>query len=304
MALGYQIFRHLYLFSFQKIIRKKDETRLKKTKLPKDIEEYDFREDNVSYLIHRRKDGDSSNGILFDIHGGGWIYGDKKLNRPFTMTMSEKGFTVISLDYRLVDKVHIQDQVKDILDDILSVYRRREELNLDFSKNVFLTGDSAGGMLSGVIIAVSQNQKLQQIFRRSLPIHFDKLVLNHPVSYTSRFEDIYPLLKFRNTRKWFPTLLYGKKYQEDEVYRLISDFSVLCRACTFPETMIITSIGDRDFYKLSLRQKKDLEEQGVRTTLIIGKEKPNFHIYNIAKINEKTAIDTNEKISDFLKGNH
>ena len=44
------------------------------------------------------------NGILlFSVHGGGYVYGDKKYNSIFHSYFADKGFTIISTNYRLID---------------------------------------------------------------------------------------------------------------------------------------------------------------------------------------------------------
>ena len=302
MSIGYSLFRFMYLSVFTKQIKKKDEKRLKRLTLPNDIDEYKYEEGNIRFLIHKRKNAKEDYGILFDIHGGGFCYGDKELNRPFNMTMAEKGYIVISMDYRLVDKVHIKEQVQDILDVMNYIHSNKEQLGLNFSKPVFLTGDSAGGMLSGVIVALSRSEYLQTIFDRKPSFGFEKLVLNHPVGYTSDSGSLYhiPGLK-KKISKWTSILLYGENYKEDPVYQNVSSFDSILKLAEFPKTLIVTSPNDKMFHPVSLRQKKALDQHHVENDIFIQQKEPNGHVFNIAEINSDSAKEANEKISDFLK---
>ena len=40
--------------------------------------------------------------VIIDIHGGGWIYGCKEINRNFCLRLAKKGFIVASINYRPV----------------------------------------------------------------------------------------------------------------------------------------------------------------------------------------------------------
>ena len=84
---------------------------------------------------------------IFGIHGGGWLYGDKELNRNHYAYLSSKGFTVISISYRLAPKVKIWDQIKDVFAALKWVEENNGKYNIDTSR-LFVTGDSAGGHLA------------------------------------------------------------------------------------------------------------------------------------------------------------
>lgn len=301
MSLGYEIFRICFVKGFSKSAYKADSKRLSTLILPKEIDEYKKEEGTIRFLIHRKKNLSSYLGILFDIHGGGWVYGDKELNRPFNMTMAEKGFLVISMDYRLVDKVHVQDQVKDIVDIMNYVYQNKEELNIDFNLPVFLTGDSAGAMLSGIVYVLSVDKELKSLFQLEVPFSFKKIVLNHPACYTSSFSEIFhiPIFKKR-IDSLFSRLLYGKGYKTDKICIYTQDLSSLAKRVSFPSTLIVTSIGDKEFYPFALKAYKDLKEENVDVKIYVNEKEPNSHVFNVAFINDESAIETNEMISNFL----
>ncbi len=51
--------------------------------------------------------------VIIDIHGGGWYYGTKELNRFFCLHLARKGFIVFNMSYRLAPKATWIDQVQD-----------------------------------------------------------------------------------------------------------------------------------------------------------------------------------------------
>lgn len=101
--------------------------------------------------------------VIIDIHGGGWMYGYKEINKYYCLKLASKGFLVASLNYRLVDDVLFPDQVRDIFAALCWLSENLASYPADLD-NVFLTGDSAGGHLSCVTAAVCLNKVFQNDF--------------------------------------------------------------------------------------------------------------------------------------------
>ena len=40
--------------------------------------------------------------VYIDVHGGGFVYGYKELNRNFCIALARRGFAVISISYRVL----------------------------------------------------------------------------------------------------------------------------------------------------------------------------------------------------------
>ena len=88
------------------------------------------------------------NAVLIDIHGGFYVGGDRRNNRPFASVFLKEGFDVVLLEYRLNDgKLDISDELSDCAAalDYLAVHADELGLNKD---RMFVTGDSAGGHLA------------------------------------------------------------------------------------------------------------------------------------------------------------
>lgn len=52
--------------------------------------------------------------LIVDIHGGGWLCGDKDINDNFAYHLALTGSDVISLSYRTIDTCTITEQIRDI----------------------------------------------------------------------------------------------------------------------------------------------------------------------------------------------
>lgn len=101
--------------------------------------------------------------VMIDIHGGGWMYGYKEINKNFCLKMAEKGFLVASINYRLAGDVLFDDQIRDIFAALKWLSENLKDYPADLD-NVFLAGDSAGGHFACVTTAVNLNEDLQEDF--------------------------------------------------------------------------------------------------------------------------------------------
>lgn len=101
--------------------------------------------------------------VVIDIHGGGLFYGYKEINKYYNMCIAGRGFTVFSLNYSLVPKVYVAQQ----LSEILSAFQWISEHGAEYPanlENVFLTGDSAGAFLALYSSMINKSKELQKAF--------------------------------------------------------------------------------------------------------------------------------------------
>jgi hypothetical protein len=86
--------------------------------------------------------------VIIDIHGGGWMYGDKELNKYYNMVLASKGFTVFSMSYTLWPETTVPEQLKEIAEALLWIKNNISSYPCDKSK-IMLTGDSESGAKAG-----------------------------------------------------------------------------------------------------------------------------------------------------------
>ena len=77
-------------------------------KTPKDVQRFDdivYGEDKVwqSLDVYRPKatNIEEKLPVIVSVHGGGWVYGDKKLYQFYCMSLAQRGFAVVNFSYRL-----------------------------------------------------------------------------------------------------------------------------------------------------------------------------------------------------------
>ena len=95
---------------------------------------------------------------VLDVHGGGLMYGDKRLNRRFCAALASCGFTVVSADYRLFPEASFRDAAEDVA-------RAAEFTARVYGKNGFyLAGDSAGAELALTADGAAASEKVRAAF--------------------------------------------------------------------------------------------------------------------------------------------
>ena len=64
--------------------------------------------------LYRSKDAEVKLPVLLNIHGGAWVYGDKKVYAPYCMYLATQGFAVVNASYRLAPKHTFPAPLEDV----------------------------------------------------------------------------------------------------------------------------------------------------------------------------------------------
>lgn len=106
--------------------------------------------------VYRPKNLEGKLPVIVNVHGGGWIYGDKELYQFYGMTLAQRKFAVVNFTYRLAPEVKFPAPLEDTNNVICWMYEHQDEYGLDMD-HVFMAGDSAGGHLCGLYSAICTN---------------------------------------------------------------------------------------------------------------------------------------------------
>lgn len=96
--------------------------------------------------------------VYVDIHGGGFCYGYKELNRNFNTHLAAQGFAVVSLNYRPAPQTDLKGQLADIQAALCWLKAHLDDYPVD-PNAVFVTGDSAGGALALLTLAIENGER-------------------------------------------------------------------------------------------------------------------------------------------------
>jgi acetyl esterase/lipase len=115
--------------------------------------------------IYRPKGVDLKNApVLIQVHGGGWVIGDKGQQGLLLMSaMAKRGWICVSVNYRLAPKHPFPAQIIDVKRAIAWVKQNIAEYGGDPSY-VVITGGSAGGHLSSLAAVTPNDPQYQPDF--------------------------------------------------------------------------------------------------------------------------------------------
>ncbi len=87
--------------------------------------------------------------VIVWVHGGGWRFGDRNLSPNLSRWFAERGFAMVTFEYRLSDEVKFPEPVADVKTVVRWVRSVAEQYALD-PDAIALWGSSAGAHLSAI----------------------------------------------------------------------------------------------------------------------------------------------------------
>ena len=118
--------------------------------------------------VYRPRDAEGPVPVIVSVHGGGWIYGDKKLYQYYCMSLAEHGFAVVNFSYRLAPKHKFPAALEDVCLAFAWLKKHAKEYGLD-PENVFAVGDSAGAHMLGLYSCIVTNPEYAKQIPFSVP---------------------------------------------------------------------------------------------------------------------------------------
>ena len=243
--------------------------------------------------VYRPQNIEGKLPVIVSVHGGGWVYGDKKLYSHYCTRLAERGFVVVNFTYRLSPEskfpCHLEDTVK-VFD---WVAKNAETFGMD-TEHVFAVGDSAGGHILALFCAMCTNAEYAAKFdfkptENTLPkaIALNCAVLDMEAIKTSSGSNTLTLMK--------DVLPKGKI---EEYLQLANPIAYVTEK--FPPCMIMTC--NEDFLKEQPETfMKKLEQCGVPYVYkFYGDEEHKLgHVFHLDMRNEIGAICNDEQCAYF-----
>ena len=109
--------------------------------------------------------------VLFYIHGGGFVAGDKKYRRALSRWSANQGYFVVNVNYGLGPDCLFPEPLRQIVRAFNWVEKHAEELNLDTDRMI-VSGDSAGGYYAAMLACVTTNPVMQERLGVSTKLRF------------------------------------------------------------------------------------------------------------------------------------
>lgn len=230
--------------------------------------------------------------VIIDVHGGGWMYGDKELNKYYCLDLASRGYVVFNINYRLVPDVTVDVQLQDVAQALKWISENMADYPCDTS-NIMLTGDSAGGMLAGYSAVLLESAELRKIFGVvDGGIDLTALWLTSPVPY----------MNGSGFMSFYTKLLWGSDFQDKPTYNYMN-FDQIADYAQLPPTYLLTSSGDTLARSQTRTVAQLLEQKGVTYELadygkMDGKAQP--HVFSVLDPFSNPGKTANDAALDFF----
>ena len=180
--------------------------------------------------------------VIVYIHGGGFESGSKDLTRHFCMKLSNYGFLVFSLEYRLCPETNVYGQLQDIAAALHYVDKMGPKFR-GIPGMIHMAGDSAGAFLAIYTAAIQRNPVLARAAEvRPCYLEIKSLALISGMYYIQKMPG------------YVQRRVLGMNYKQHPFYPYL-DASRPILGLSMPECMLITSKKDKYYF-----QTRDLAE--------------------------------------------
>ena len=106
------------------------------------------------------KGGEGKRPVLFYIHGGGFVAGDKHYRRALSRWYANMGYFVVNVNYGLCPEYQCPVPHRQLVAALNWVGAHADELGMDTGRMV-VSGDSAGGYYAAMLACIAINKSLQ-----------------------------------------------------------------------------------------------------------------------------------------------
>jgi len=228
--------------------------------------------------------------VIINLHGGGFVYGNKELNKLYCYHIAQRGFIVFNLNYRLAyNDTKVPGQIQDVaaavnwIGDNLSTYPADKN-------EIFLSGESAGGSLAVMTELISGSERLQKLFGvPELNVDIKAAGINCGMM---NLED--PMIGFRLLR----SVCLEIGYQEQEYYQNLI-FDNIPEMKDLPPVFLTTSEED-PLRHMTLNFEKTLKKNGVEYKLKYFKKKRGTRLGHVFSVFHPDYMEGKEMIDEML----
>ena len=248
--------------------------------------------------VYRPKGEAGKLPVIVNVHGGGWVYGEKEVYQFYCMSLAERGFAVVNFNYRLAPEHKFPVQLEDTNRVVEWVLAHGEAYGFDLA-HVFMVGDSAGAHLAGLYSCICTDPAYASAYPFRVPQGFvpAAVALNCGVYVPITRGDMEVLE--REDVVYLPKALMPDGGTEEE-----AQFIDLTEHITaaFPPVFFMTATEDFCRPQAAYLEKA-LKAQGVPHTFKLygGGEKPLEHVFHVDMGNETGRLCNEEECGFFRK---
>ena len=273
---------------FRKMCEESDAKRDEGLTTPPEIERFDDikygTDENWQVLdVYRPKALSGKLPVIVSFHGGGWVYGDKKVYQ-----LAKHGFAVVNYSYRLAPEHRFPAPFEDTNMVFEWVMKNAGQYGFDLD-NLFAVGDSAGAMGIALYACICTDKEYAKMYSFTTPegLKFKGLALNCGI-YQTKDAGIIKSMKDFLEKKDYPAIL--------DMFNVVDIVNK-----DFPPCYIMTA--NEDFLREEPKALMDsLDMVGVkyRYKLYGDEEHPLGHVFH-CDIKSEFAKQANDDECDFFR---
>lgn len=102
--------------------------------------------------------------VLVNVHGGGFVKGDKRHRRAISCYFAQNGWFVLNINHRLSPPYIFPAGIEDTINAINYLEEIKEKYNLDLDR-IVISGDSAGAYYAAAAVVASKNEEYRKALR-------------------------------------------------------------------------------------------------------------------------------------------
>lgn len=231
--------------------------------------------------------------VLINMHGGGWVYGDKERYQFYCMSLAQYGFAVVNFTYRLAPEFKFPAPAEDANLVAKWVIEHADEYGFDTTK-IVAAGDSAGATLLYQYATICTSEAYGRMYAFEVPkgFHIQAILLNcgqYEIAVSKEPGDLTTALM----HEYLPE---GGTTAELEILNAMPYMTK-----EFPPTYLMTA--NEDFLcEQAPMMKKRLEELEIphEFTLWGDAEHPLQHVFHL-NIKTEVARECNRMECEFLE---
>ena len=213
--------------------------------------------------------------VIFWIHGGGWVTGDKKDVDLKPKAFIDKGYVFVSINYRLLPNVKMEEIISDVAAAFAWTHKNISKYGGD-SNQIVVGGHSAGAQLAALICIDSQYLKKENlsidIIKGCFPSDGDTYDITKIIMTAEHRQAIYG-------RKQ-PTFGHRQKFGNDPVKHVnFSPVTHISNNKGIPPFLILYFTGNPDTVAQAMLLKNRLRQSGIEANAF-GKAETNHRKLN------------------------
>jgi len=201
---------------------------------------------------------------------------------------------VANINYRLADgTIKVPDQIRDVVKAINWIGEHLKDYPIN-RQNVFVTGESAGGVLAVMSALISRCKRLREIFdTEEVKLEIKAIALNcGMMGFTKKSIGYWGLR----------SMCLEKNYKREAYYQCF-DFERLPEMKDLVPTLLTTSDKD-ELRQMTLDFEKVLQKHGVEYQMVYFNKKENRklgHTFSVLHPDYEESIELMDKMAEFFK---